>query len=174
LPIQFYFTHDLPIPACFNQPLQRALDDKHEYIAIVEEDMVIPADAIGKLGGAIMAGNDIAYYDYRLDNGLMASARIADVDISGTGAIMFKASALRRLIPLRSGQEYDAKTFEPLTKLSEAEGLKRYGQHDIDLFKRAKDLGLKTKCVGSARHLKVRDYNTEAINDGCHTIEALV
>lgn len=39
---EFYYSHGLPIPDCFNIPTEQALSNKLDYIWYVEEDVIIP------------------------------------------------------------------------------------------------------------------------------------
>lgn len=50
IPHKFFFSHRKPIPECFEEPVNRALQDKSiTHLWIVEEDMVLPPDTLSKL-----------------------------------------------------------------------------------------------------------------------------
>lgn len=44
-----FFAHGLPIPDCFNKPLERALRGSYTHFWFVEEDMVLPKDILKRL-----------------------------------------------------------------------------------------------------------------------------
>lgn len=44
-----FFAHGLPIPNCFNEPLERALHGPYTHFWLVEEDMILQKDTLKKL-----------------------------------------------------------------------------------------------------------------------------
>src|SRR5258708_23373862 len=134
MPIQLYFTHNLPIPDCFNEPLKSALADGCSHAMILEEDVGLPQDGLLKL---YRSKADITAFDYPLRGGSMMYGKRGKYWITGTGATMFTASALRQLLPFRTTVAYRADDLGVVGTLSAKTALQQYGMHDIDFSKRA-------------------------------------
>ena len=46
---EIFFSHQKPIPDCFNEPLERALKSKATHFWIVEDDMILPKNTLKRL-----------------------------------------------------------------------------------------------------------------------------
>jgi hypothetical protein len=170
--VEFYFSHDKPMPECFNDTVKRALDDDADFVLIIEEDIVIPKEGIMRLLGALETA-DVAYFDYWLENGKRCLMKVGDYDICGTGAIMFTRKAIETLYPFDNLQQYDGRTLEPLNRVTVDRAEQSYGGHDVDLFKRAQDMGMTLTCVGECKHLRVTELGNKKKNKGYHTVKEL-
>lgn len=160
---KFYFSHDNPIPTCFNIPITEALKDSPDYIWIVEEDMAFPEDTLRKL---LDADTEIATMDYRLENGQMCYYETSGYLLGGTGCILIKADTMRKLMPLSSvAYGLDLKPIDGITM--------HYGGQDIDLCVRAQDMGIKPVIVGTVDHLRVKQMGDRNVNNGTHEVTAL-
>lgn len=163
-PYRIFFTHDLPIPDCFNKPLKQALDDdKFTHFVIVEEDILVPPDAFTKL---LKSEALIATYDYALDSGTCVQI-MDDIVLCGTGLISFTREALEQLYPFRVDQEYLLYPFRPNLNLTTHEV---YGKHDIDFCYRAHQLGIPIDVVGKTGHYRVIELGRTNKNEGYHRV----
>lgn len=169
--INLYWSHDNPIPDCFNQPMQRALQNgNNDTFIIIEEDMQVPISFISKME-LFLANHDIAFYDYPMRQDGAKKNRVTQVHggitLSGTGLIGFTRTAAEQLFPLRSDLEF---TLNPPLLLPAKDATKAYGQHDIYLWYKIHELGLKFTKVGDTGHYKLLTYGEQMTNHGCHDI----
>lgn len=166
-PVKLYFSHDNPIPDCFNIPLQQALDDGCNRVMILEEDVGLPKDALVKL---MKSDTDLTAYDYYLRDGELMWQKRHKYWVIGTGAIMFKAETLKKLLPLRTTVVYNSTNLEEAGELSKENSYKHYGWHDIDMCIRAQRMKMTISCVGVAKHYKVVHIGDPIKNKGFHII----
>ena len=171
--INFYWSHDNSIPECFNNPMLRAIENpNNDKFIIVEEDMQVPVDFIDKM--EVLRLFDIAFYDYpmRQDGGKMkrVTQEYSGIVLSGTGLIGFTRKAAEQLFPLRSDMEF---TLFPPMLMPAKDATKAYGQHDIYMWYKIHELGLKFTKVGNTGHYKLIEYGEQMTNKGCHEIELL-
>lgn len=154
--VKIYFAHGLTLPECFNAPIQRALDEGVEYILIVEDDVLMPADALGKLVAAIDEGYAIAFYDYPMSPTVPVTANIGGYLTSGTGCTMFSREVMEKIGPFDTST-LRLKSGEVVKHLTEEEQLNHVtGNHDIDFYIRAQQADYKVKEVGKAIHEQYR------------------
>lgn len=167
-----YYSHDKPIPDCFNYTVGKALQDSHKYILILEEDVVMPEWGVIMMVDSLNHGQDIAYYDYPLKDGRNSSAEINGTLYISTGCTMFKREAIKKLLPFTSQYQYHSKTRELLQTLDKDQQQEIYGYHDEHMSLLIKELGLKADCVGLAQHYKLRRLGRDNKNKGYHDIYA--
>lgn len=159
-----YFTADLPIPDCFNEPIKVALPEgDFSHIFIVEEDIVLNYDTLESL---LEADVDIATCDYNMGNGQRVVSERKGFTLAGTGCTLIKTSVMRELMPFSSDTWYDL-DLNPTPKIRD-DG---YGMQDIDFYVRAQNKGYTVKVIGEVKHLKVVEYGKAGTNNGFHKIE---
>ncbi len=172
-----YFSHSRPIPDCFNEPIGRALADGHDYIWILEEDVVPPHDALETLLRPLAEDHaDITFFDYGMANGTDVTARGVGgrFTLSGTGCLATTARVMRALYPFDSRTAYRFPQMTQLMRYSEQQSREKvYGRHDIDFFVRVQTAGYRILEVGRAQHLKVKEYGKPGVNNGFHKIEVI-
>ncbi len=169
LPYRLFFSHDNPIPDCFNKPIQEALKDPEiTHLVILEEDVILPENGLEDM---LIADSDIAFFDYPLDSGRVTNV-FHGILMSGPGLIMFKREALEQLLPFRTDKEI---SLNPITEsdipLDRRD--KVYGRHDIQFFYHAHQLGLSITEVGKTDHLRIVEMGQKGVNDGWHKIVTL-
>lgn len=173
----WYFAHSRPIPECFNEPLQSALDNGCEYLGILEEDMEPPMNWVYDLLSPILNDYaDITFYDYPLPSGNHAYHQYKNsrYKFSGTGCVMAKADTWKELLPFRIDTGYlivnggdEVRTYS----IPSAE--KGYGYQDVDFYMRAIDAGFRLKCVGEANHYKTIKEGSDSNSEGFAVIGRL-
>lgn len=168
----FYFSHRVRIPECFEEPMQRILAAPAvDYIWIVEEDMVLPR---GILLDMIDARADVVTADYPVAPGVGAVTYSDDGTplYGGTGCLLIKRSVMDRLVPpyFETDNEYDT-SGNLIGKKSEASKQVMYGQHDVSLWLKFRELGI-TPVVTERRagQRRLVDRGPAGVNNGSHTI----
>lgn len=172
--IPLFWSHNKPIPECFNNPMEKALAlYRNNFFIIIEEDMQIPQDSIFNICQALKRA-DIAFYDYpmRQDGGKMERVTqvYKGITLSGTGLIGFTRNAVEQLFPLRSDLEF---TLNPPMLMPTKDVTKAYGLHDVYMWYKINELGLKFTKVGDTGHYKLLKYGEQMTNNGCHEIKLL-
>jgi hypothetical protein len=138
---KIYWSHDNPIPQCFNKPLERALKHKQNtHFWFVEEDMIIPPGTLKSL----MSHNDFQSVgaiacDYPLveyPSGTILYNPKGKAYFTGTGCLLVKREVLERLPKpiFRSDIRWSYKFGKNKAILTARRfDLKeeRYGHHDI-------------------------------------------
>lgn len=172
-----FFTHDLPIPDCFNRVCRNAYDWGADLFWILEEDIQL-SYAIADLMGAIADGADVAVMDYPMDVpgedkitwGVVrdGAGRIA---WCRTGCILFRRKCLDAMpepwFTLRG------RIVKPGIVEWQSEETSGYGA-DVGFTSQLIQLGFKIHEVDiPCRHLRVVEMGQSGVNSGCHRIEAL-
>ena len=95
---KIFFSHKRPIPECFNEPLERALSEPNlTHILIVEDDMIIPPEA---LKNALEANENVVTYDYPINAnnvGAVFQDITGKVIYCGTGFLLLKREVFDKL-----------------------------------------------------------------------------
>lgn len=104
---RWFFSHDLPIPDCFEHTMRRAYASGADLIWMVEEDMAPDRWALPKMMDAIASGADLAVVDYPVGMPEDTSGKTyhtvaydgtgKKVAWCGTGCLLLRASILSRL-----------------------------------------------------------------------------
>ena len=167
-----FFSHDLPIPDCFNALTEAALDSKADAVWFVEEDMELPNgvldDLLIDLGdhGVIAAdyaveGKDTCLH-YKGDT-LMAT---------GMGCILIKREVLESI-----GEPYFRDTYEyglpEWTPIHMVPGT-GYGRQDIDFGYRVNQLGYTIGVLPEKiGHYKIDVHGQPRSNQGWHKVKKI-
>lgn len=160
LPIKF--THDLPIPACFNWFVQNVSGD----LLFIEEDMHIPPNLVSVLSNS---SADIVTFDYPLRSGGRCVQTIKGFTLGGTGCTMIKRHVFDKIGEFSTEREWSVKELASMSV-----GKKRvYGKHDIDFYIRAQKAGFSVEVVGDVGHYEVVEMGEPRTNDGYHIIREL-
>ena len=169
--IDVYRSWDLPIPDSFNILVERALqDEKVEYIFFVEEDVVIPGDALKRLLAAVKKYHaDIYCIDYAV-GGWSCVAReksLNEILWCGLGCTLVK----RVVFECLSRPWFRTDKSLRLNDWQWTDNPAKYGGQDIWFSRQAIDKGF-TICQvdGECRHLKLDELGKPEINKGLHTI----
>ena len=95
--VELYMAHGRPIPECFNEPLQKALDDKCDWIWFVEEDMIIPPDTLKTMLSWNVPVVTVDYADRRTGIPLILRDIAERVIFSGMGCMLIKAEVFKKM-----------------------------------------------------------------------------
>lgn len=169
---QVFFSHARPIPDCFNEPLDRILDNEFTHVWIVEEDMVLPKGILQEL---INLNAEVATTDYPPTEGTKCIQYDADGNIlySGTGCILIQREVFELMEkPLFRTDHIYTPQGKLLGKRDKRE--KIYGQHDVYFFMQLHRLGVSIKAASTeCRQRKIVEYGAHEVNDGYHKIKII-
>lgn len=174
---KFYFSHGLPIPDCFETPVQRALSDSDTtHVLIIEDDMKLHENAIWD---AYNADADVVVYDYPITkNGRGSVFRdgTGKVIYSGTGFMLIRREVLEKLkapyfrsdIGWNVYRDKESLRFVART-IDEKDG---YGLHDITFCMKLQKAGIDiTVLPQTIGQRKLVELGKSGTNDGAHKIE---
>lgn len=157
-----FFTHDQPIPDCFNTLVSNAFEWGADYIWFVEEDMLIYEDTLSKM---IDASKDIVTVDYPV-------TKTAHAVINGkftycsTGCTLVKREVLENTGEFRDNILYELPDFTPIEVKNEG-----YGRHDVDFCIKAQRAGYDIHVIGKAGQYKLKQLGQSNTNKGTHEFE---
>jgi len=174
------YTHDLPIPDCFNVVCERAYAWNADLIWILEEDIepATPVPTFGRMVQAIHDGADYATTTFPI--GVLDAPRNASpLNFDGSGRMVWCATGCilltRRCFELMPRPWFTLRNrlVKP-HRVTWDEGLpSKYGC-DIGFTFALYQLGLEGVVIqDEIRHLRVRQAGDREINDGYHVIEPL-
>jgi len=132
---RIFFSHSKSIPECFNEPLNRALEDKDiTHIWFVEDDMVLPPDTLEKM---ILADKAVVTYDYPVNGeGRGSILEIKNrVIYCGTGCLLVKKEVFNEIERpvFRTNVRWNLKNFGEFIKLTSHHAEEKgYGLHDVN------------------------------------------
>src|SRR4051812_33408851 len=137
-----FFTHDRPIPDCFNDLTEAAIDNGSDAIWFVEEDMELPDGILDQLIMEMsLRGADVVAADYAIEGNPSCLHFKGDTLMStGMGCMLAKASVFTKI-----GQPYFRDTFEyglpEWVPIHMVPGT-GYGRQDVDFGVRLHQNGL--------------------------------
>lgn len=172
-----YITHDLPLPDCFNIPLEKALKDKCNLIWFVEEDMLIPEGTLDKMIKMILRGSTVVSADYaNKNNGESFTFKNKnEVLFTGMGCMLLDSSVFKKIKKpyIRQGtfwikEDEGNKYLEYHPEIPQ----KGYGTQDVYLCQELIRTGNKIDLVDAKiGHLKLIEKSDPLSNNGKHTIK---
>lgn len=129
-----FFAHSRPIPECFNEPIQKAMDAGFTHFWMVEEDMVLPEGILQEL---IDSGVPIAAADYPVSDKSMCVTRDRNglVKNTGTGCLFAEREAFASVLPFTTKYVYEVDWSDrdkwKVMEIPELLAESMYGLHDI-------------------------------------------
>ena len=174
---KIFFSHGKPIPDCFNDPLEEALDDKDiTHIWFVEDDMVLPE---GILTDMLNKDKAVVTADYPITkDGRGSVYRDADgkVIFCGTGCLLVQREVFDEIKRPRfhTRTKWNIKNYGKFIKFSAARNKNGdgYGLHDInfcmELYQMAVPIHVIDTKLGQRKLIELGKAGT---NDGAHNIE---
>lgn len=174
-----FFTHDLPIPDCFNDICERAMDAGADLIWILEEDVVPDLGAFDQMLDAIANGADIALIDYTVDapesccfeRGI-ARDGTKRISWGPTGCILIKRMCFDRLP--RPWFTRRGRVLRPSGEITwQSDTPTVYGV-DVEFTHALRQMGFNLQEVeAKCDHLRIIERGQSWTNDGRHRIEPL-
>lgn len=171
---EIFFSHRLPIPECFNKPLEEALRGSYTHFWFVEEDMILPKDTLKTMLGEI---KDAVTCDYPVSRAGKASVLRdprGDAVYGGTGCLLVTRKFLKSLKPpiFRTDIAWDVKIGDRLEATPRKVDNNLYGLHDATFGLQAYSKGLVTKVSKvQCGQRKLINLGAQATNIGQHNIQ---
>ncbi len=168
-----------PIPDSFNHLVRTFLVEDTEYAWIVEEDVVVPLDAIEQM---LELRADVAAINYNLKVGgpgrdSEVHTAGGDLHTLGTGCMLVRRAVFETLpdpwfrTDLAPGMRHPGSS-TPNPFLDLIPNSFEYGGHDGFFTLSAIRAGFRVASVPGVRceHLMVNSLGKQGVNDGCHSI----
>lgn len=174
---EFFFSHQKPIPDCFEEPTRAALKDKSiTHLWFVEEDMKLPPDTL-----RTMLSKDLAVVtaDYPINTdkrGAVFRDAGGKILITGTGCLLVKRAVFEELKPpyFRTDIRWVIKNMGDYIKIvgSKTDQIDGYGLHDVNFSMSLHRLDIPIHCIGiTLGQRKLISLGKAGSNDGAHNIE---
>jgi len=174
-----FYSHDRPIPDCFNSVCQRAHYWGADLFWILEEDVCPETSAFPDMVGAItLRGADVAVVDYTMDapgDGAISWGIVRDgagrIAWARTGCILFKRECLDALLP--PCFTLTGRIVGPGSITWQSEPNSTYGA-DVGFTHCLVQLGFEfIEIDAKCDHLRVVERGQSGTNEGWHKIEPL-
>lgn len=171
-----YFSHNRPIPDCFNAPLRKAMErTKHTHFFIVEDDMVLSELLLTRMLEATRPAVACDYPVTAEGIGAVQKDSKGKALFSGTGCLLLTRDFLQSFKwPLfRDDIRWDVHVtpsgIELKKRISKTE---TYGMHDVsfglECYRRGKPIHIMDEVIGQR---KLKAWGQPGTNQGQHVIE---
>lgn len=165
--VEFFFSHNLPIPDCFNEITNRALGGGANRLWFVEEDMYFPEGTLDKL---IRSEARVATIDYPVSEDFSVwLEQNGEVMRFGTGCTLIDRSVFEEIgSKWRSNVEFVLPNWQPNNVNHQT-----YGLHDIEFAQRCRKAKIKVECVGRGNQYRLATSGKTSTNQGYHEIRMI-
>lgn len=172
-----FFAHGLPIPECFEKPLQQALRGSYTHIWFVEDDMILPE---GTLDAMLLMDAPVVACDYPVSKsgqGAIFKNREGQIIFSGTGCLLVKRAVFDKIKPpyFRTDIRWMATNYGSFIRLTAQKitnpTLEGYGLHDTNFGIKLYQAGIPISEAGTLGQRKLVKLGTAGSNHGAHEIE---
>jgi hypothetical protein len=173
---EIFFAHGLPIPDCFEVPLQKALKKNNfTHYFFVEDDMILPDDTLNAM---FLMDAPVVTCDYPVDTkgqGVVFQDRESRVVFTGTGCLLVKREVFDKLSTpyFRSDIKWGIKNHGDFLRLTAnvMPNLESYGIHDVTFGIKLWQAEIPISVVGNIGQRKLVSLGKAGSNDGAHKIE---
>lgn len=172
-----FFAHGLPIPLCFEKPLQQALCGSYTHIFFVEDDMVLPNDILDSL---LITDVPVATCEYPVSKdgqGVIFRTKEGEVLFCGTGCTLVKRGVFDKISApyFRTDIRWNVVNYGQFIRLTANQGtnpsLEGYGLHDVTFGVKLHEAGIPISVVGRVAQRKLVELGKTGSNEGTHKIE---
>lgn len=175
---KIFFAHGRPIPQCFNEPLEKALDDDSiTHILFAEDDMALPRGILQKMvdGGWLACALD---YPFKKDG---EATILHDPEgfalYSGTGFLLVDRALLDKMPRpiMRTDLAWDLRIQKHVLYMwpRDVSKVKTYGLHDINFGLTLWTNGYPIVPVAPCGQRKLVALGRQGTNSGAHIIKVL-
>lgn len=167
---KIYRSSNLKIPECENQLVEEALRDDCRNLLFVEEDTVMPDNAINKM---MITQSDIVCIDYGVSgySCITRDKKTDEILWCGLGCTLVRANVFKKLEKpyFRSDKQLLLNYWPEIRWINAPRDA--YGGQDIYFCIKAREKGFVIEQVdGECSHLKLDDLGKPGVNYGLHTI----
>lgn len=165
----------LPMPDCFNNGIEQAIDSGADYIWMVEEDNGCPDQVLNKM---LKEDKDIITIEYGVAGGASHVQRDAGGELiwCGIGCTLIKREVFESVPKpwFRVDMKRDHATGE-WSKWPDHQIPKKFGGHDVWFFTQARQLGFKIDILADVKgsHFRAKELPKREMNHGTYTIYSL-
>lgn len=172
-----FFAHGLPIPDCFEKPLQQALRGSYTHIWFVEDDMILPP---GTLDSMLALDAPVVACDYpvsKTGQGAIFKTAEGKIIFAGTGCLLVQRAVFNALNPpyFRTDIRWNATNYGSFIRLTANQitnpSLEGYGLHDTNFGLKLWQAGIPISEAGKLGQRKLIALGKPGTNDGAHQIE---
>lgn len=172
-----FFAHGLPIPDCFELPLQKALRAPEDYTHVwfVEDDMVLPESTLEAM---LIMDAPVVAMDYPVSKdgqGVVLSDKAGRVVFTGTGCLLVKRQVFDKINQpyFRTDIKWGAVNHGSFIRLTaknmpKVEG---YGLHDVTFGIKLWQADIPISIAGTIGQRKLVALGQAGTNEGAHQIE---
>jgi hypothetical protein len=172
---KIYFAHKKPIPECFNEPLEKALENPDvTHIWFVEDDMVLPPNILADMYALDKAVVTADYPVNTKGRGSVFSIK-GQVIYCGTGCLLVKKEVFDEIKKpvFRTDVRWNIKNFGDFLKMtshySEDPG---YGLHDVTFCMALFERGIPIHLIkDKLAQRKLKALGKAGSNNGAHDIQ---
>lgn len=169
----FIMVEGLGIPDCHNEAVFRALKEYSGYILFVEEDMVMPDNALAKMK---KMDSPIVAVEYPMDNGYTTVCKKGgEVMWCGLGCTLIKRGVFTAMEAPWFRTDHSWRIVDDEFNLEKIDNPNKYGGHDINFCMKARELGFKIEVVPQmeAKHLRYSNERSTRSNNSQYGVYAL-
>lgn len=175
---KIYFAHGLPIPDCFNVPLERALKDKtNTHILFCEDDMMLPKGILKRMVDANFPAMALDYPFKEDGEATILHDPEGFAIYSGTGFLLLWRELLDKMPKpiLRTDLAWDLRIQKHVLYMwpRDVSSVKTYGLHDINLGLTLYTNGFPIVPAAPAGQRKLLALGVPNSNEGAHLIKEL-
>lgn len=175
IPHRIFFSHQLPIPDCFEKPLKKALKGSYTHIWLVEDDMILPSDILKQMLEIDKAVVTVNYPTTAKQDAAILTVK-GQIIYGGTGCTLVKREVFEELKPpyFRDDIAWIPKSYGDYIKFTAIRygSKKGYGLHDVNFFMNLYRIGIPVhKLDFSVGQRKLKALGKAGTNDGAHDIE---
>jgi hypothetical protein len=175
IPHRIFFSHRKPIPQCFEDPTEEALNDPTiTHLWFVEEDMILRPDTLMKLLAADANAVTADYPVTKDGKGSVFYDKGKNVVFCGTGCLLVKASVFDNLKKpyFTDKVRWNLLNYGQSIKMTGVYGDVGYGTHDITFSIKLWNNGVTIKVIKQKLgQRKLIALGKAGSNNGAHNIE---
>lgn len=172
---KIYFSHSKPIPECFEEPTNRALEDPTiTHLWFVEDDMVLKPDTLNKLLAEDANAVTVDYPVTKDGRGAVFFDKSGKAVFGGTGCLLVKREVLESLRKpyFTDKVRWTMLNYGESVKLTGIYGVTGYGTHDITFSIKLWNTGVDLKVIKpNLAQRKLINLGKSGSNNGAHNIE---
>lgn len=175
-----FFSHEQPIPDCFEGPTREALKGSYTHVWYAEDDMKLPT---GILKAMLAADVPVATCDYPVNKkGQGATFKDGEgrVIYSGTGCLLVKRAVFDKISKpyFRTDIRWSATNYGDFIRLMamrvDNPTLEGYGLHDVNFGIKLWQAGIPISEIAQIGQRKLVKLGQAGSNNGAHYIEEWV